>query len=776
MSSETVPPEVLGTSSPRVQVQGLTRVSFVSAPGSGMRWYFTFFFVSGFCSILYELVWLRLAMAQFGVNTALVSIVLSMFMAGLGLGSWGAGYLVRKYGARFTSPPLRLYAVAELFIACSAVIVPLELQGGRWLLEHLGDRFSQSFAGYYVAAGIWLAITLIPWCACMGGTIPLAMFAIRSDRRLESRRSFSFLYLSNVLGAVSGAFVPLLIIELFGFRSTLRVGMFLNLALFVSSFALTLKASWAGGKGEFFQSASSEAHSAGWRRNFGSKTLWLLFATGLTSMGLEVVWIRQFTPYVGTFVYSFAQILALYLGATFVGSSIYRAWSRRYSREGALVWLVLWLAAMLPLVSADPTLRIPDAFRVALGIVPFSGLLGFLTPMLADRWSEGDPNRAGTAYAVNVMGCILGPLLAGFLLVPWMGERHALLVLSLPWLAAGVALLWPSQIRELVSARALVAYGIGLVSLLLVFGTQTFEQQFPGRYVQRDSTATVMAFGRGMQKELLVNGVGVTNLTPITKMMSALPLAFLDRPPQNALVICFGMGTTHRSMLSWGISSTAVELVPSVPSLFWYYHADGNELLRSPRSRVVIDDGRRFLERIKEQYDVIVIDPPPPYPAAASGLLYSREFYGIAKQHLRPGGILQQWLPGDADPATQVSVARAVQESFPYVRVFVAVDGRLGGFHFLASRQPIPNRTAAELAKRMPPAAVADLLEWGTFSTAEQGFAVALHNEVPIGQLISQMPNVPAMRDNYPVNEYYLLRKTGLWLYGGRWGWAPDGK
>jgi predicted membrane-bound spermidine synthase len=56
-----------------------------------MRWYFAFFFVSGFCSILYELVWLRLAMAQFAVTTALVSIVLSAFMIGLGLGSWGAG-------------------------------------------------------------------------------------------------------------------------------------------------------------------------------------------------------------------------------------------------------------------------------------------------------------------------------------------------------------------------------------------------------------------------------------------------------------------------------------------------------------------------------------------------------------------------------------------------------------------------------------------------------------------------------------------------------------
>ena len=53
-----------------------------------MAWFFFFFFVSGFCSVLYELIWLRLSMAQFGVTTALTSMVLSVFMAGLGLGSW----------------------------------------------------------------------------------------------------------------------------------------------------------------------------------------------------------------------------------------------------------------------------------------------------------------------------------------------------------------------------------------------------------------------------------------------------------------------------------------------------------------------------------------------------------------------------------------------------------------------------------------------------------------------------------------------------------------
>ena len=79
----------------------------------------------------------------------------------------------------------------------------------------------------------------------------------------------------------------------------------------------------------------------------------------------------------------------------------------------------------------------------------------------------------------------------------------------------------------------------------------------------------------------------------MTKVMAHFPLAFLDHPPRNALVVCFGMGTTYRSLMSWNIATTAVELVPSVPRLFAYYHPDGPELLRSPLSQVVVDDGRR---------------------------------------------------------------------------------------------------------------------------------------------------------------------------------------
>src|SRR5215471_6429291 len=100
------------------------------------RVYFSFFLVSGFCSLVYETVWLRLAMAAFGVTTASVSIVVSVFMAGLALGSWLAGRLAEGQGGRRA---LRLYAIAELLIGCSGLLVPFELDLSRRLLEQLAS-------------------------------------------------------------------------------------------------------------------------------------------------------------------------------------------------------------------------------------------------------------------------------------------------------------------------------------------------------------------------------------------------------------------------------------------------------------------------------------------------------------------------------------------------------------------------------------------------------------------------------------------------------------
>jgi spermidine synthase len=729
-----------------------------------MQWFFVFFFISGFCSILYEIIWLRLAMAQFGVTSALVAIVLSVFMAGLGLGSWGSGRLISKYEAAIRTPALRFYALTELLIGISAVVVPYLFLWGRSLLRGI----ALSSSSYYLASGIWIALSLVPWCACMGATIPIAMLAIRRRFQHEEARSFSYLYLANVCGAVAGALLPPLLVELRGFHGTLGIGAILNLLLAATAFTLTLRSPHTSPlTSPQVPVASPVVQAKGDRRLL----IWL-FLTGLTSLGMEMVWIRQFTPYLGTAVYTFASILGLYLAATFAGSRVYRFWRTEASAGGPLLWSLLGLSALFPVVMADPMVAASKGLRLAVGIVPFSAILGFVTPQLVDRWSEGDPDRAGTAYAVNIVGCILGPLLAGFVLLPLMSERWVLLVLALPLLAIGLlsgAGPKTSPKRSIGRWRRWVPYAAIPGALAIVLAGKDYQDRFAHREVLRDHTATVVSTGEGMQRRLLVNGIGMTLLHPLPKMMAHLPLAFLPRAPKNVLVICFGMGTTYRSALSWGIPTTVVELVPSVPRLFSYYHSDADALVRSPLSRIVIDDGRRYLERTREQYDVITLDPPPPIQAAGSSLLYSKEFYAAAKRRLRPGGILQQWLP-TGDAVVRASVTRALLQSFPYVRVFHTgdsdVDNPGGGFQYLGSDQALPAWTARDMAAHMPARARQDLLEWSENTAAEQEFDRVLSSEVAPERLMAGASWAPALQDDRPENEYYVLRR---WLARRNW-------
>jgi spermidine synthase len=142
--------------------------------------------------------------------------------------------------------------------------------------------------------------------------------------------------------------------------------------------------------------------------------------------------------------------------------------------------------------------------------------------------------------------------------------------------------------------------------------------------------------------------------------------------------------------------------------------------------------------------------------AAGSSLLYSREFYVLARRRLRPGGILQQWFPG-GEPRILVSVTRALTEEFPHVRVFPSIAG--WGFHLLASERPIPETPPAALASRLPAPAASDLLEWFEGATPEQLYEKMLAQEVKPDQIVAIAPDTPALTDDRPFNEYYLLRR-----------------
>ncbi|MGA2902533.1 MAG: fused MFS/spermidine synthase [Candidatus Korobacteraceae bacterium] len=698
-----------------------------------------------------------------------------MFMAGLGLGSWGAGVMTRRVSQPDAPRMLRFYSLAELLVGISSVFVPLQLKLGRLLLQHMGSFTAWQTSRYYVFAGLWLAMAVVPWCACMGSTFPLLMAVIRQTARPTSERSFSYLYVANVIGALLGtAASAFVLIELLGFQGTLLVAGAVNLILAMSAFGLSRRAvSSTTQVGKLLSAPAARPKLYGLPTN---TVLLLLFTTGLVSMGMEIVWIRQFTPYLGNVVYAFAAILAMYLLATVVGSHDYRNWVfSHHPNDSRSSWNLLALFAVIPVVAADPLPHV-GAGDIDLGIprivaiTLFCALAGFLTPLLVDAWSSGDPDRAGTAYAVNVAGCIVGPIVAGFWLLPWLGERRAVMALSAPLFAIAAVMAFrsgSSEARKAGSGLNLkIKFALATIAAIVLFRiSHDYETRYPIRQVRRDYTATVVATGTGFDRLLLVNGIGMTSLNPLTKYMAHLPLAFLSAPPKNALVICFGMGTTFRSMLSWGIPTTAVDLVPSVPALFGYYHSDAAKLVASPLAHIVVDDGRRFLDGSTQTYDVIAVDPPPPPAAPGSSLLYSRDFYEVVKRHLRSGGILQVWYPvADADAATTASITKALMQSFPYVRAFRSFDGSYG-IHFLASTQAIPVVSASTLASRLPSAAASDFVEWGPQPSPQQQFELVLSHELSLQKLVAEDPRAPALQDDQPINEYYLLRS---WFHSYR--------
>ncbi len=723
---------------------------------------FFLFFFSGFASLVYQVVWTRMAFASFGIITPVLSVVLSVFMLGLAVGSWAGGRFIVSLVKKTGLSAAVFYAGAELLIGLGAFAVPKLFAISERLLLPTGQMDS---SGYLLLSALALAISIFPWCVCMGTTFPFMMSYVRE---LDARNtgSFSFLYLANVLGAMSGTFcTAVLFVENLGFRHTLWVAAAANFTIAFISACLAWeqqqKKTSAVENEVQIEMPVPVTISRAWMIKM------ILFSTGFIAMAMEVVWSRAFAIVLKTQVYSFAMIVFTYLGATFLGSLAYRRdLGRSRIRSNGTLFSALAITAFLPVLANNPRFIVekywvgeidPASALILLGsICPFCALLGYLTPSLIDEYSASQPRRAGQAYAINVLGCILGPLVGCYLLLPLISERCALILLGLPFVAFWLVLCGSQTWFR----RA--GFGLLLAAVLIqtIFLSKDFEgallQKAKNTVVRRDYMASVISVGSERDdKWLLVNGIGMTKLTPITKFIAHLPLAFHQGRPKSILVICFGMGTTYRSALSWDIDTTVVELVPSVTKAFGFYHADAEKFVNNPNGHIVIDDGRRYLSRCGGKFDVIVVDPPPPVEAAGSSLLFSTDFYTLARQHLNTNGIVQMWFPG-GEMLTAQAVIRSIHESFPYVRCFPSVEG--WGIHLLASMEPIAQLDPAQLAARMPAAAKKDLLEWNDSQDAAAYLARVITNEVSVPSSLNPDLNVQ-VTDDQPFNEYFLLRR-----------------
>ncbi len=704
------------------------------------------FIISGFCSLLYQVLWMRLAFAHFGVITPVVSLIVSVFMSGLGIGSLNAGRFARYIKERFGISSISLYAIAEVVVAIGALSVPYLFDAwGRWLLV-AGTSTSASFMLYSALA---IIVSVFPWCVAMGATMPL-MMSFTKGLGAENFGGFSFLYAANVFGAALGASMSaLVLIEVFGLRGTGLIGAAGNF-LIAAIVVFLLRSSDDNELREGNRLGQSADDIVSIRTPFWA--YFTLFVTGFSCVGMEVCWARGFTFDLKTTIYSFASILTTYLLATYLGTYMYRKMKDRKNSidiKSLLVWMFPF--GILSVVFLDPRLY-AFHFETLIGIVPFSALLGFVTPGIVDLYAGGDEGIAGRLYSINILGGIIGPLFAGYLLLPLVGIRCSLIILCAPFLIVYL-------MNDLSRVFSRIVAAVMLFEALFVFRAYDDGSLFPSpNEVHRDYAASVVAFRDKYGAELLVNAIPITSLVVDTKEMAHIPLV-LNGHAHNALAICFGMGSTFRSLASWHIHVTAVDLSPSVIRSFAFFHHDAHKILSDRLNTTLADDGRRYLMRTNKNFDVITLDPPPPPEASGSSLLYSSEFYDIIKHRLAPGGILAQWIPRQASVSMMKSATLALTQKFPYVLVFSAG----AGVHLIASMTPISLPSVDTFVSRMPIDAKSDLMELEPDKNIHTAIARLYQHQIPVASLLPAAGSrIPALSDDRPYNEYFALRSLHI--------------
>src|ERR1035441_2265616 len=122
---------------------------------------FFLFFLSGFSSLVYQVVWTRMAFASFGIITPVLSVVLSVFMLGLSVGSWAGGRLIASLVKKTGLSAIAFYAGVELLMGLGAFAVPKLFAAGEYFLLAAGQTNS---IGYLSWSALVLAFFILPWC------------------------------------------------------------------------------------------------------------------------------------------------------------------------------------------------------------------------------------------------------------------------------------------------------------------------------------------------------------------------------------------------------------------------------------------------------------------------------------------------------------------------------------------------------------------------------------------------------------------------------------
>ena len=683
------------------------------------------FAVSGLTSLIYEITWSRILSTILGNTSLAVSIVVSIFMAGLALGSFLAARApsLRRYG-------LAVYAVLELGIGIYSLLTPGIAVWTDSLYAAAYPAVSESFLTSVVLKSAIAAVLLLAPTIAMGATLPI-LVGVYLEKERQTRAAL--LYGLNTAGAVAGTILAgYFLIPGLGISRTIHFTA-------VCNFLIGILAFWARSRMIVIPETMPKIKSF--------HPYYLLFlSSGFATLCYEILWTRALSMFFGSSVYAFSAILAAFLLGIASGSSYYSGHIREETDPYQLYSMIQFRIALAGMFFLGVFMGIPflliKLFQVFHGsfalfqiaqflligstIIYATFLFGATFPAALHffRSSPGEIHaRTGYVYSYSTIGSILGSLCAGFLLIPALGVERSLRLVVLWNLILGI-ICFRRSVRQ--DKRILAIGGISLALILFLPGwnrsilnagfyafaykyvpqsSQKSKVQSPRSKVQSPRSGVnyagmfsggphpateleLLYYDEGLTatvavsqeengiRSLLVNGKPdasnvVTGDMRTQLLLGHLPVLFRGAV-RDALVIGLGSGVTAGALSTHHPDRIdCVEIEEKVAVAARYFERENLGILDKKEFHLILDDGRNFVQHTSRTYDVITSEPSNLWMSGVANL-FTAEFFHAAKARLKPGGVMCQWIHLYQISLNDVLIfLKTFQSVFPHISLWI---------------------------------------------------------------------------------------------------------
>lgn len=674
--------------------------------------FYSVIFVTGLCSLVYQVIWQRYLALMLGSEARSSTLIICIFLAGLGMGYSFFGDLSKRIKNR--KKLLQLYGGVELLTGLYAIIFNLYFQ----LLFDSSFLISQGFIWQFIMACL---LILLP-SFLMGATVPV-MTTVMPDHLNQISTIHARIYGINTIGAFIGTLLggPLLVFY-FGMDRGLIIAGLANVIVA----AIYLFNNLEGTSAKAIDQTENKIDEI--RYLDSRKIVTMSFISGLSVLALEMIWMRYWTLVTGPSAFIFPFVVSVFVLGIGAGSLFIKEISQRYLKKQLFMslflislsyvlfpYLPIWMSnTRVVLISHPVTFNIfivLSYFILMIFIFPLAFSLGRILPLsygLLDKDHQYYGRQCAFVYFLNTAGTFIGALFFGYFLLMWFDlftlyKMVGLILLgvtvsgfkkSLSYKEMAISVIILLVLSVLPMNRSAIDSGmfrnnqISELNFQGLFNLKPFYEKDKSKiYLEDGPNVSVwvhkMPVGDLKAHSLIVNGKSDSSTLydyPTISLLALYPYLIAPWEKMNAALVGLGTGLTAIHMGNFSridkldVIEVSQEVLNAQKSISHY----NGHYFNNRKINTHIVDAFTYFKGKNHQYEIIISEPPNPWVNGVENL-FTDYYYKMIKKALKQDGIFTQWVQVyEFTPKLLTTILKNIQNNFQYIRVINSTTGDLG--------------------------------------------------------------------------------------------------